>query len=201
MYLARRPDLLDAMAEAAQILVPTLSCLYGVAGLDDQNSDQNGDLIGTDPARSAGPSRWAPSLVQLARYNLEQADRTLRAARAAGVPIALGHDWQPFANAGIELIRMVHHGLSVPEALIAATATGARALGIDSYVGTIEEGKLADLLVLDADPLDDPAVLRDPDRVWLVVQLGEPVAGTALETRVPLGSEPARARVCSRETP
>jgi imidazolonepropionase-like amidohydrolase len=186
MYLAQRPDLLDAMAEAGQILVPTLSCLYGVAGLGDQ--------IGTSPARSARSGRWAPCLVQLARHNLEQADRTLRAARAAGVPIALGHDWQPFANGGIELVRMVCHGLSVTEALIAATSTSARALGIASHVGTIEEGKLADLLVLDADPLDDPAVLRDRDRIWLVIQLGEPVAGAALETRVPSGCAPARAR-------
>lgn len=187
MYLAQRPDLLDAMAQAAQVLVPTLSCLYGVAGMDDQ--------VGTGLAWSGRPGRWAPSLVQLARYNLEQADRTLRAARAAGVPIALGHDWQPFANAGIELIRMAHHGLSVPEALTAATSTGARALGVGSQVGTIEEGKLADLLVLDADPLDDPAVLRDRDRIWLVVQLGEPVAGTALEARVPPGCGPTHTRL------
>jgi imidazolonepropionase-like amidohydrolase len=187
MYLAQRPDLLDAMAEAAQILVPTLSCLYGVAGL--------GDRIGADPAQPARPGQWAPSLIQLALHNLEQADRTLRAARAAGVPIALGHDWQPFANTGIELVRMIHHGLSGPEALVAATTNGARALGIDSYVGTVEVGKLADLLILDADPLSDPAALRDRDRIWLVLQLGEPVAGAALETPVSTGSLPTRTGV------
>jgi imidazolonepropionase-like amidohydrolase len=187
MYLAQRPDLLDAMAEAGQILVPTLSCLYGVAGLGDQ--------IGADRSQSARPGPWTPSLVELALHNLEQADQTLRAARAAGVLIALGHDWQPFANGGIELIRMVHHGLSGSEALIAATANGARALGIDSYVGTVEVGKLADLLILDADPLSDPGALRDRDRIWLVLQLGVPVAGAALETRVPSGFRPAETRV------
>jgi imidazolonepropionase-like amidohydrolase len=171
VYLNQRPDLLDAMAAAGQVLVPTLSCFYGVAGL--------GDRIGTDPVHRPR-SRWTPPLVDLAHHNLAEADSTLKAARAAGVPIALGHDWQPFANTAIELVRLVHHGLSAQEALIAATATGARALGLDE-VGTVEPGKLADLLVVDGDPLADPAVLRDQDRIWLVLQLGEPVAGAVLE--------------------
>lgn len=164
MYLGRRPDLLDAMAEAGQILVPTLSCFYGVAG-------------------GEGGSSWTEPLVELARFNLVEADRTLKAARAAGVPIALGHDWQPFAQAGTELVRMVHHGLSPHQALTAATGTAARALGLQHRIGTIEPGKLADLLVVDGDPLTDPAVLCDRDRIWLVLQLGEPVAGAALEVR------------------
>jgi imidazolonepropionase-like amidohydrolase len=40
---------------------------------------------------------------------------------------------------------------------------------------------VADLLVVDGDPLTDPAVLVDRDRIWLVIQHGEPVAGAALE--------------------
>jgi imidazolonepropionase-like amidohydrolase len=187
MYLAQRPDLLDAMAAAGQVLVPTLSCFYGVAGLSEPT--------GTDPSRPPQPpqsSQWTPPLVELARYNLDQADRTLKAAQAAGVPIALGHDWQPFANAGIELVRMVRHGLRPYEALMAATAVGARALGLDLQLGTIEAGKLADLLVVDADPLTAPAALCDRDRIWLVLQMGEPVAGAALETC--MAPVPARAR-------
>jgi imidazolonepropionase-like amidohydrolase len=164
MYLGRRPDLLDAMAQAGQVLVPTLSCFYGVAGEE-------------------GDSGWTEQLAELARYNLDEADRTLRAARAAGVPIALGHDWQPFAQAGTELVRMVHHGLNPHEALTAATATGATALGLDERIGTVEPGKLADLIVVDGDPLTDPAVLCDRDRIRLVLRLGEPVAGSALEVR------------------
>jgi imidazolonepropionase-like amidohydrolase len=173
MYLHQRPDLLEAMAEAGQVLVPTLSCFYGVAGLGDQ--------IGHDPARPAPAGTWTPPLADLARYNLDQAGRTLMAARAAGVPIALGHDWKPLAAAGIELARMICHGLSPLEALVSATAAGARALGLQDDLGTVEAGKLADLLILDADPLTDPAVLRNRDKIWLILQLGEPVAGTALE--------------------
>ncbi|MEJ3653426.1 amidohydrolase family protein [Actinomycetes bacterium KLBMP 9759] len=172
MYLGRRPDLLDTMAERGQVLVPTLSCFYGVAGL--------GDRIGAGEGPSE-PGTWTQPLVDLALYNLEQAGRTLRAARAAGVPIALGHDWQPFANAAIELQRMVHHGLSAAETLVAATATGARALGIADRVGTVEPGKLADLLVVDGDPLADISVMRDRARIWLVLRLGAAVAGAGLE--------------------
>ena len=40
---------------------------------------------------------------------------------------------------------------------------------------------LADLIVVDGDPLAQPELLADRERVWLVLQLGEPVAGTALE--------------------
>src|SRR5215207_6228095 len=106
MYLNQRPDLLERMAAQGQVLVPTLSCFYGVAGPDD-----DGEPAGT----------WSPLLVELAQYNLEQADRTLTAARAAGVSIALGHDWNPFYDSARELERLVHHGLPAIEALTAAT--------------------------------------------------------------------------------
>jgi imidazolonepropionase-like amidohydrolase len=164
MYLHERPELLDRMAAAGQVLVPTLSCFYGVAGTD-----------------GAPAETWSPLLVELAEYNLEQADRTLEAARAAGVRIALGYDWEPLGENAIELVRMVHHGLTAGEALVAATATAAGALGLDAHLGTVEAGKLADLVVVDGDPLADPAVLLERDRIWLVLQLGEPVAGAALE--------------------
>ena len=75
---------------------------------------------------------------------------------------------------------MVHHGLPAMDALVAATANGAAALGIDG-LGTVQAGKLADLLVVDGDPLADPGVLRRRERTWLVIQLGVPVAGSALE--------------------
>jgi len=53
--------------------------------------------------------------------------------------------------------------------------------GCSTTSGTVEEGKLADLLVVDGDPLAQPELLRDRDRIWLVVRMGEPVAGTSLE--------------------
>jgi imidazolonepropionase-like amidohydrolase len=175
MYLHRRTDLLERMAAAGQVLVPTLSCFYGVAGAAAPDHD------GAASPDGGRPPTWAHALVELALHNLEQADLTLKAAGAAGVAVAAGHDWAPIADLGVEIVRMVHHGLDAREALTAATSTAARALGLGDAVGTVAPGRLADLLVVDGDPLARPAMLRDPDRIWLVLQLGAPVAGAALE--------------------
>ena len=107
----------------------------------------------------------------------------MRAARQAGVKIALGSDLS--LAAGLEIQRMVHHGLTPDEALVAATRTAAEALDLDEHIGTVTEGKLADLIIVDGDPLAEPHLLSDPGRIWLVLQQGVPVAGQALPTRPP----------------
>ena len=56
----------------------------------------------------------------------------------------------------------------------------AEALGLDEHIGTVTEGKLADLTIIDGDPLAEPHLLSDPARIWLVLQLGAPVAGQLL---------------------
>jgi adenine deaminase len=56
-----------------------------------------------------------------------------------------------------------------PEALRAATVVGARKLGIDQHVGTIEPGRIADLLIVNGNPLTDLRALLDQ---WLVVTGG-----------------------------
>jgi len=148
------------MAANGQVLVPTLSFLAHVA---------------------EGAGEWTPLLVELGKHNVEQAQLTLAAARAAGVRLALGHDTAPLHAAANELLRMIEAGLTAREALVAATSGGAYALGLSDHVGTIEPGKLADLLVVDGNPLTQPELLRERARIWLVLRLGEPVAGTALE--------------------
>ena len=117
---------------------------------------------------------WASTNVA----NLEQGAASMRAARLAGVPIALGSDVS--LATGLEIQRMVHHGLPSADALVAATRTAAEALGLGEHIGTVAEGKLADLIVVDGDPLTEPRLLSDPGRIWLVLQLGVPVAGQAL---------------------
>lgn len=174
MYLNQRPDLLERMAVADQVLVPTFGSLYAIAGL--------GDSVGLPDADGSPRGEWSELLEELSVHNVEQADLTLKAARAAGVAIVSGHDWSPLSDLGIEIVRMSHHGLSSQEALVASTSAAARALGIDDVVGTIEPGKLADLVVVDGDPLGDLSLLRQRDRIWLVLQLGVPVAGAALES-------------------
>jgi imidazolonepropionase-like amidohydrolase len=102
-----------------------------------------------------------------------------------GVPIAAGTDGiigvegdtlpsgVTLPNLHHELRLLVAHGgLTPQEAIIAATATAARAIGIDSLVGTVSVGKQADLVVLSRDPLADISNTR---RIELVVRLGKVV--------------------------
>jgi imidazolonepropionase-like amidohydrolase len=169
MYLHQRPDLLEAMAAAGQVLVPTLSGYYWMAGL--------GDVV--DPADAEPVPEMPPVLIDLAHRNLDEGAASMRAARQAGVKIALGSDMG--LETGLEIERMVHHGLTAAEALTAATGTAAEALGLDQHIGTVETGKLADLVIVDGDPVREPRLLADPGRIWLVLQLGAPAAGQALE--------------------
>jgi imidazolonepropionase-like amidohydrolase len=185
MYLNQRPDLLERMARDGQVLVPTVSCLYGMAEL--------GERIGTspdDPEYEGGPGAglkrppmptWTSLLVDLAHYNVAQAALTIRAARAAGVTIAMGFDWGPPHRSALELLRMIHMGLTPQEGLIAATSGAAAAVGLSAHVGTLEVGKMADLLVVDGDPLERPELLLERGSIWLVTRLGKPVAGSSLE--------------------
>jgi len=76
---------------------------------------------------------------------------------------------------------MIRHALTPVQALAAATSTAAQALDLAGHIGTVAEGKAADLLITDGDPLEEPQLLTDPSRIWLVLQGGAPVAGQALE--------------------
>ena len=180
MYLNQRPELLDAMAASGQVLVPTLSGYYWMAGL--------GDAI--DPRRATADPQMLPSIVELAQHNLEQGAHSLRAAQRAGVRIALGSDRNGVSgeDTALELARMIHHGLSGEQALLSATSVAAEAIGLADHIGTVQTGKLADLVVLDGDAVGQPELLLDARRIWLVLQLGEIVAGAALEAGDPLAA-------------
>jgi imidazolonepropionase-like amidohydrolase len=119
---------------------------------------------------------FPPALVEQAKRQREEAYTTLMAARAAGVTLAMGHDSGPPGENAIELARMVSGGLSALEGIAAATRGSALALGL-SDVGTVTAGAVADLLVVDGDPIADGRVLCDPERIWIVVQGGAIVAG------------------------
>ena len=152
LSLHREPALLEKMAEHGQTLVPTLSTFHDVS---------------EDHAE-----KYPCVLVGQAERQREEAYETLAAARAAGVRIAMGFDSYPLGQNARELVRMVEGGLTPMEGIVAATSGAADALGLGD-VGRVDRGSVADLLVLDGDPLSDPAVLLDPERIRLVVQGGE----------------------------
>ena len=68
---------------------------------------------------------------------------SMRAARQAGVRIALGSDAETVSgqDTALELVRMVHHGLSPSEALQSATSVAAEAIGLQDHIGTVQGGK------------------------------------------------------------
>ena len=130
-----------------------------------------------------------PSIVELAHHNLEQGTLSMRAARQAGVKIALGSDRERRLRAMTprsSCVRMVHHGLTSAEALRSATSVAAEAIGLQDHIGTIAPGRLADLVVVDGDAVATPELLLDPQRIWLVLQLGEVVGGAGLEVAAPI---------------
>jgi hypothetical protein len=110
-----------------------------------------------------------------------------RAAHEAGVTIVAGTDRTPRRSTAIatELEALVECGLSPLEAISAATINGARAIGIEDTHGSVEVGKIADLVILAADPRENIANVR---QVVAIVQ-----SGTARDERVRRhGGQPLR---------
>jgi imidazolonepropionase-like amidohydrolase len=156
LSLHRDPALLGRMAAAGTVLVPTLSTFHDLA------------------ERFEG--EFAPALVEQAKRQLDEAYLTLCAAHQAGVTLAMGYDSGPPGTNAAELVRMADGGIGAMAAITAATAGGAAALGLDDR-GRVAPGMVADLLVVDGDPLADPAVLSRLPGPWLVIQGGRIVAG------------------------
>ncbi|MEO8276205.1 MAG: amidohydrolase family protein [Thermoanaerobaculia bacterium] len=89
-------------------------------------------------------------------WNHFNAAKNAAKLRAAGVSVQLGaHGQREGLAAHWELWMMVQGGMTPHQAIEAGTLAGAKYLGLDKDVGSLEPGKLADLVVLDANPLDD----------------------------------------------
>jgi imidazolonepropionase-like amidohydrolase len=160
LSLHRAPELLDRMARDGIVLVPTLSTFDDLA---ERFADE-----------------FAPVLVEQAKRQAKEAARTFELAIAAGVTLAMGYDSGPPGTNARELGRMVGAGLSPAAAIRAGTAGSATALGLIDR-GTIEPDQVADLLVIDGDPLADIDLLAEPSAIAIVIQGGKVVASRTPE--------------------
>jgi imidazolonepropionase-like amidohydrolase len=115
----------------------------------------------------------------------------------AGVPFLAGTDTPPgvyvFPGYSLheELQRFVAAGFTPLEALQTATLNPARFLGLDEQLGTIEKGKLADLVLLNANPLED---IRNTQKIAAVIVNGHYYSGKDLEKML-AGVEAAARRI------
>jgi len=102
---------------------------------------------------------------------------SVKKAYKAGITIASGADsGTPFNLHGEnlkELELLVGIGLSPMEAIVSATRVASETLGLGSRLGTIEPGKLADLIVVEGDPTKDIAVLQRNEKIVLVMKDGQ----------------------------
>ncbi len=163
-YLDQQPELLDRMVERGIFFVPTFA-VY--------------DFHRKSPQ---------PHVRERARELEEHHTASLRQALAAGVKIAAGTDagghGHP-ANA-IEIACLVRAGMTPLLALRAATGWAAECIGRGDDLGTVEKGKLADLVVVAGDPLADVAILQNPEQIALVIKDGEIAANRLGRARDPL---------------
>ena len=150
-YLDEEPELIETMARRGIFFVPTFA-VY--------------DFHRKSPL---------PHVRERAHELEEHHVESLRRAFAAGVKIAAGTDagGHGHPSNALEIECLVKGGLTPLQALRAATGWAAECLGRESDFGTVEKGKLADLILVNGDPLEDVTILQTPERIALVLKGGE----------------------------
>jgi imidazolonepropionase-like amidohydrolase len=159
-FLHEQPDVVEMMAEKGTYLVPTMGARFHPV-YSDYEKAKKGQLE-EDEARKV-------------LETAEAITKSFKAAHRAGVKIAAGTDFMRFDVSPLawELCVYVREGGMTPmEAIVSATKTAAEACGL-CEAGTIEEGKLADLIVVDGDPLQEISVLQDSEKITVVIKDGE----------------------------
>ena len=151
-------EAIDLFQEKKAALVPTLCAPFHIL--------EKG-------AKSGIPEFIIEKTRRVGATHLESAQKAYR----AGVTISMGTDaGTPFNMHGEnlkELELMVQLGFTAMEAIIAATRTAAEILGLGGQIGTIEKGKLADLIIVEGNPLQDITVLQKKEKLVAVMKEGQ----------------------------
>jgi imidazolonepropionase-like amidohydrolase len=127
------------MRERGTYLVPTLSVRSGLA-----------------------ESKFPPLVREKADVAIKAQDSMVRRALQMGVKIALGTDAAvyPHGNNALEFVLMAADGMTPAQSLRAGTSVAADLLGLASKIGTLEQGKLADVIAVPGNPLLDIKVTQ-----------------------------------------
>ena len=194
-------SLLDTLRARGTWLVPTLVVLRVKAILDDTSLvldprlQTMPDLVrsGWDGVRERARERPAGYWPERRARFFGDLELT-GAAWRAGVPLLAGTDagalyTYPGSSLHDELVQLVRAGLTPAAALRAATLGPAEFLGATDSLGTVAAGKVADLVLLDADPLADIGNTR---RITAVVLNGRLLARPALDSLAASGASAAR---------
>ena len=148
---------MERMAKEEIFLVPTLKAGFDV-------------IYGNKP----GIPDW---IMEKSKETQEDAMISLRRAHELGVPIAMGTDaatpYNFHGENAMELAYMSQAGLSAMECIVASTKNAARALGWENKIGTLTTGKLADLIILKKNPLEDLRFLAERNNIEHVMQGGK----------------------------
>ncbi|WP_022665606.1 metal-dependent hydrolase family protein [Desulfospira joergensenii] len=151
-------EIISLMKENQVFFVPTVAALYHIGRMGVE----------------AGIPDWA---VKKNNTVIPHHRESVKKALEAGVDIAMGTDaGTPFNFHGknlMEIPLLVSRGLSPNQALVAATGTAARLLGLEHEIGTIEPGKAADLVMVRGNPLEDIDILNRADAVTRVMKQGK----------------------------
>lgn len=146
---------IDLMVKNDATLVTTLSVSFGIANMKGLP-----DWLREKGARCAGANR-----------------KSIEMARRAGIRIALGTDYSnspnsPYAENGREFAAIVSGGFTPMEAIKIGTVNAAHLMRMSDRIGTLEAGKLADVVVVEGNPLEDIGLLTHKDHVKAVFKNG-----------------------------
>lgn len=169
-------ELAELMVEKDIILVPTLYLLANWYDLVP--------IPGIDVPKLARPN---PFLYRDFLRGFDQEDKaayhkqvkdSFKLAMKKGVKIAVGSDsvYEPSCEYGkeslMEIAEFVKHGMPLKKALQSATEIGAQACGVEEYLGTLEVGKVADMIILEKDPTESIGVITDHTNFKYIISDG-----------------------------
>ncbi len=150
-------EAIELILEMKAFVVPTLCAPYHII---KEGVRRGVPAFAVEKSKSVMKSHW----------------QSVKKAHKARVPIAMGTDaGTPFNRHGENLKEMellVRIGFTPMEAIVATTKTASEVLGLEKKIGTLEKGKLADLVIIDGDPLENIGVLQHKEKIMAIMKEG-----------------------------